>query len=235
MRINGNGQMYDDDGNYRGSIDGDGWIYDDSGNHTGRIDGDGWIYDGSGNHTGRMDGDGWLYDSRGDSIGQIRNDGYLESRRKPAAPKQPQSYQDDSDSGFETPAPPALGEVNADWGGSFAVKLILLVLLAVGFITVAVYCWIQLLICAVITVILERFLCKRAFLGGKEPAGLFPIALGIIYTPTLIITLCQDWHGSVLDEVICIAGGIAVGLVLALLVSKATKGICRMVYGKSKK
>lgn len=227
--------MYDDDGNYKGSIDGDGWIYDDSGNHTGRIDSDGWIYDDRGNHAGRMDSAGWMYDSSGNDIGQIRDDGYLESRNKPKASQPQQPSQNSGGFGFGLPAPPpptnTVGTV-ADDEISFVVKLILFVLLVVGFITVAVYCWVQLLICAAVTVILERFLCKKAYLAGKEPAGLFPIAFGIIYTPTLIITLCQDWHGSVLDELVCIAGGIAVGVVLSFIVSKITKGICWMVYSK---
>ncbi|MCM1059928.1 MAG: hypothetical protein NC452_06505 [Eubacterium sp.] len=217
MKINDNMTIWDDTKRV-GEITKDGYVYDDKDNYLGQIDGDGKIYGNDEYRLGSIDEkSGKIYNQNGIRMGAIDKNGNVTDDNGRSASGIPLLSN-------QTPAANWLDDL-----GPF-VKFILVLLLGLGFLTVAIYCWLQLLISAVVSVFVIRALCKKAFLNKKEPYGIFPITFVIVYIPTLIITLCQSWGDKKLEMIICIVGGILVGLLLTYIVSKAVTAICRKVY-----
>ena len=70
------GGIYDDRGNYQGSIRSSGEIYDEYGNYLGRITKDGEIYDASGTYQGAIWSNGHIYIG-GTYVGLIDESGYV--------------------------------------------------------------------------------------------------------------------------------------------------------------
>ncbi len=221
MKIHDDGAIWDDTKRV-GEITKDGKIYDDKNNYLGKVDDDGKIYGNNGCRLGSIDeNNGRIYNENGVRIGTIHQDGYITD----------ENGRGTSDIPLLSNQPPA-----ANWLDDLGpfLKFMLFLLLGLGFLTVAIYCWVQLLISSAVSVLVIRALCKKAFLKGSEPYGIFPITFAIEYIPTLIITLCQSWGDKKLEMIICIVGGILVGLLLSYIVSKATTAICRKVYCKRK-
>lgn len=219
MKLHSNGTIWD--GSKRvGEISDNGFVYDNKKHYLGKIDEYGEIYGNDGHRLGKLDeNSGRIYDNDGKIMGEIGRNGHITDKSGNDALEIPL---------FGSQPPPQ------DWTSDLdpLVKIFLLLLLGLGFVTVAIYCWVQLLISATISILIGRVICKKAFLKGEEPFGLLPITLAIIYIPTLIITLCQEWGDLILEKIICIAGGILVGLLLSNIICKVTKEFCRKVYSK---
>lgn len=219
MKVHDNGTIRDGS-RYIGEITDKGYVYDDKKHYLGKIDENGELYGSDGQYLGKFDKEsGRIYDTDGRIAGEIDQRGHITDRSGHSASEIPL---------FGNQPPPR------DWTDDLdpLVKFFLLLFLAIGFLTVAIYCWVQLLISAVVSVLVGRIICKKAFSKGKEPFGVFAVAFAIIYIPTLVITLCQDWGDLAFERFLCIAGGILVGLALSGIVSRATVAACRKAYLK---
>lgn len=217
MKIENNGKAYDDNGKYVGKINRRGEIYDEKDRYVGEMRND-RFYDENGRYLGEITRTGALYDETDRKVGSVSSSGMITD-----------------ENGRSAASFPLFSEGDTDGGWIIAVLAILLVL---GMIVVAAYCWLQLLISAAVSVFLVRLICKKSFAAGKEPVGCFWAAFGITWIPTLIITLCQDWQDRTLSQSlekwICLAGGLAVGICAAKLVSGITVAICRAVWAKNR-
>lgn len=219
MKIENSGRAYDDNGKYVGKINSRGEIYDEKDRYVGEMKND-RFYDENGRYVGEITRTGALYDETNRRVGEVSSSGSVTDENGRSA------------AGF--PLLPQDGPYN-DGGW---IKVVLVILLVLGMITVAAYCWVQLLISAAVSVFLVRLVCKKSFAAGKEPVGCFWITFGLIWIPTLIITLCQEWYSDTLSHIlekwICLAGGLAVGICAAKLVSGITVAVCRAVWAKEK-
>lgn len=201
-----------------GKIEENGTIRDSRNNYAGEMNSWGHVYDCNKNYCGKIK-DGLIYNADGKIVGRINEYGDVYGSANHIKDSLPILNTD--------------VKIETDYGVPFAFKLIMGIFFFLGVATVGIYCWLQLVISAAVSVGVIIAMCRHSYKTKNEkPGGTMLISFLITYIPTLIIILAQDFSNMSAGgfaAFLCHAGGFAIGIAVSFIVSKITVGICGAV------